>query len=98
MKIFVIEDYSGEGFWINETAKNASTVARNVDETLDHLRRTDSETLVLITDSEPSVFYALYEKIHRFNHPVKLLLLNHSKRYFMLGNNSADKTIFYHAS
>ncbi|GEM_PF-2895197 len=97
MKIFVIDQYPEEDFYLNETVKDLSTVAYSIDETMDRLKEKDSETLVLITDSEPPVFYALYEKIRHVDHPVKLLLLNRSKRYFMVGNNSADNTILYHA-
>lgn len=97
MKIFVIDHYPGEDFYLNETVKDSSTVIDNIDETMDRLNEVTSDTLVLITDSEPSVFYTLYKKIHQIDHPVKLLLLNRSKRYFMVGDNTADNTILYDA-
>ncbi len=72
------------------------SIANNIEEAINILKNTVDETMVLLTDCDQDTFHKIIEKSNLINHPVKVLMINNKKRYFILGDNSYNNSIKYH--
>ncbi|MFP4064401.1 MAG: hypothetical protein ACLFN2_08090 [Bacteroidales bacterium] len=97
MKIIIIGHKGNEEIRsLNEAGEGSFTIVSTVRAAIRTLHETREDAMAMIIDDNPEAFYSMFRQLKQFEHSVQLLLLDSSRRYYMVADNGMENAIVYH--
>lgn len=97
MKIIIIGHKGNEEIRsLNEAREGSFTIVSTIRAAISTLHETREGAMAMIIDDNPEAFYSMFRQLKQFDHSVQLLLLDSSRRYYMVADNGMENAIVYH--